>query len=69
MGGLDECPAKIPVAIFAIAMTFAFTVRQALRRYTAAIGGKISDFRKTADIADLQHNGHRQDIADARNRQ
>ena len=24
MGGLDECPAQIPVTIFAIAMTFAF---------------------------------------------
>ncbi len=66
MGGFDECPAKIPVTIFAIAMTFAFAVWQALGRYTAAIGGKISDFGKPADISDLQHNGHRQDIADAR---
>ena len=66
MGGFDECPAKIPITIFAIAMTFAFASWQALRRHTAAIGGKISYFGKTADIADFQHNGHRQDIADAR---
>jgi hypothetical protein len=26
MGCLDECPAKIPVAIFAIAMTFTFAI-------------------------------------------
>ena len=66
MGGFDECPTEIPVAVFAIAMPFAFAIWQALRRYTATIGGEISDFGKTADISDLQHNGHRQDIADAR---
>jgi hypothetical protein len=26
MGGFDECPAKIAVTIFAIAMTFAFAI-------------------------------------------
>ena len=69
MGRFDKSPAQIPISVFAIATAFAFAVRKSLRWYTAAIGSKVADLRETANITHFQLNGHRQDIADARNRQ
>ena len=66
MDSFGKCPAQIPITIFTVAAAFTFAIGESPGRYTPAIGCEITHFGKTVDIANLQHNRHSQDIADAR---
>jgi uncharacterized membrane protein len=68
MSGFGEGPAQIAIAVLAIAVSLVFTVRKTIGRYTPAIRSKVADLGKAADIADFQHNCHRQYNADAGHR-
>ena len=69
MDSFGECPTQIPITVFTVAAAFTFAIGESPGRYTSAIGCEIADFGKTVDIANLQHDRHCQDIADAGDRQ
>ena len=69
MDSFGECPAQIPIAVFTVALPFAFAIGQSPGRHTPAIGCEITDFGKTVDITDFQHDCRGQDVADTRDRQ
>jgi len=69
MDSFGECPTQIPITVFTVAAAFTFAIGESPGRYTPAIGCEITDFWKTVDIANLQHDRHCQDVADAGDRQ
>ena len=69
LGRFGKCPAQIPITVFTVAIPFTFAIGQSLGRYTATIGCEIADLGKAVDIPNLQHDHHRQDVADAGDRQ
>ena len=69
MDSFGECPAQIPITVFTVAAAFTFAIGESPGRHTPALGCKVTDFWKTLDIADLQHDRHCQNVADAGNRQ
>jgi hypothetical protein len=63
LSGFSEGPTQVAIAIFTVATAFAFTVGQPLGWHAPAVGSKVTDLWKTLDVTDLQHDGHRQDVA------
>lgn len=62
VGSLNKSPSQILIAVFAVALTFLFTVAQFFTADAAAIGGEVAHLRKSTNVAGLQHDGERQDF-------
>jgi hypothetical protein len=67
VGRFDKGPGQILIAVLGIAAAFAFAVADFLTAYTAAVGSKVSDARKSPDVAGLQHDGQCQNLPNPRN--
>jgi hypothetical protein len=68
VGGFNEGPAEILVAVLRVPSPFAFAVADMFAAHTAAIGGEVSDSRKPLQVIRFQKNRARQDRPDAGDR-
>ncbi len=66
VGRFDEGPCQVAVAALAVVLTLLLPVAGSRGFDHAAVAGKVFWTREAADVADLQHDRHGQDLSDAR---
>src|SRR5215472_5616434 len=66
---LHKRPRQILVAVFRVASSFAFAVGKLLTSHTPTVRGKVPHLRKSPDVPGLQHDGQRQGLTNAVDRQ
>jgi hypothetical protein len=66
---LHKRPGQILIAIFRVALAFAFPIAHLGAPHTPAVGRILADRGKAPNIPGLQHDGQRQNVADATDRE
>ena len=66
IGRFHERPGQVRVAALGVVRALLLLVGEALRIHATRVGGKVADFGEPADLAGFQHDGQRQNLADAR---
>ena len=65
VGRLHKCPGQVLVAALAVPFALLLGVADPLALDAAAVGGELTNSRKSGDLPDLQCDGHGQDRPDA----